>query len=79
MTNNFSNQTEEEGVTPLTVFDKINLSYCAMQRARGKAGGNDGTFEGEFASAALWKNHIIYHTTKVGGGCYKFQYPANHY
>ena len=42
----------------LSVFDKINLAHCAIQRAQSNLG-NKARFDGEYDSVLCWFNHRV--------------------
>ena len=52
-------------MTELTAFDKINLAACAAQRALPHYM-NQERFDGEFATAMLWKGHRVVQTELSG-------------
>ena len=42
----------------LSLFDKINIAHCAMQRAQNKCG-DVARFNGEYDTVVCWHNHRV--------------------
>jgi hypothetical protein len=56
----------------LTVFDKIHLAHCAIQRAQSNPS-DKARFSGEYDSVFCWYNHrVSFLTTPLGPLSYSY-------
>lgn len=54
----------------LSTFDKINIAACASRRAQAQPWRE--SFQGDYETTVLWKNHKVHHIALKDGEIYKY-------